>query len=164
MKVTGWTYWGDNNYVDLDVERRSLINPNKKIPSPGQLKKILEETGQTSEEWHAEFEKIPFYIDDNEAKRKIDEYTKIRDTVIDYCVKNKIYVTDNNHQYSDFGAPIVDNKYIYCDSLLGWSDVMAKAWSIINEKSYRNLDFYCDLKVRADIDGTVFNKPKKEGD
>lgn len=164
MKVTGWTHWGDSKYIDLDVERQTHINPDRKIPSPDELKKLLEVTGQTFDEWHSEFEKIPFYIDEPDTQIKFNEYIEVRDAVIDYCVKNKVYVTDSEHQNSIYGAPIVDNKYVYCDSLRGWSDIMARVWTIVNEKSYGYLDFYCDFSNRTDIDGTVFRKPKKDFD
>lgn len=126
-----------------------------------------EVTGWTH--WDDEnYKEIADVIDFHNDRKNFDEvFLKVYESVIDFCVKNKIYVSDSEHQAGDYGVPIVNNLYKFEFSLRTWAGLMAEVWTKINNKDYSYLDFYCDRYGYSqidNIDGTLFNKPKKEGD
>lgn len=112
--------------------------------------------------WENEsYKEIADVIDfDNDRERFDKVFLDVYNAVIDFCVENKVYVSDNEHQGGDYGVPIVNNLYKLEFSLRTWAGLMAEVWSKINNKDYDYLDFYCDRYGYSqvdDIDGTIFN-------
>lgn len=130
MKVTGWTYWEDSNYIDLcDEHTRIAAEVTKNIPklpdreifnkmSEGEQIKVLQErriafdTAMNCDEIH-----------------NIDALiTEAYDVVIKDIRKNGYHFTGNDHQNADNGCPILDNKYKLCVSQRTWGGFIAKAF------------------------------------
>lgn len=77
-----------------------------------------------------------------ELKKLLDECNY---AVKKYCIDNKIFFTDSEHQQARFATvPIVNDKYVITYSLRSWSGLMADVWNEILHKGYSYLDFYCD--------------------
>lgn len=64
--------------------------------------------------------------------------------LVDYCVENKVFFTDNQHQSSIFKAvPLFDDKLPMSFSLRSWSGLMSEVWNKILGTDYNYLSFYC---------------------
>lgn len=83
------------------------------------------------------------------------------DDVKDWCVKNRVFVSDGNHQHALDGTPVLDGKYAYRLSLRRWSGLMAEVWNEIrgtNNLTY--MDFYCGINYRV-LDNEEHYSPKE---
>lgn len=101
-------------------------------------------------------------IDDFENKNDYEILnTKSIVEIIDYCIDNKIYISDYEHQSTEFhGVPVVDG-YSCTFTLRAWSRIMADVWSKITGNNYDYLDFYCGCGNGHNdtLDGIPYNKP-----
>ena len=68
MKVTSWTNeeYARKHYIDPFDKRLNLMNPNKKMITPNELK-ILS-NGEMFEKWKIEYDKIPMWLDEDKVK------------------------------------------------------------------------------------------------
>lgn len=130
MKVTGWTYWEDPNYIDVNDEHtRIAIELTKDVPKiPNR-----EEFDKLSEEEKVKiFEKRRIEFDaalDNQELREIDRIIEeCYDAVINDVRENNYHFTGNEHQNEDYGVPIIDNKYKLCTSQRSWGGIIADAF------------------------------------
>lgn len=132
MRVTGWTHFDNDNYIDVADKATELrvkaIQDAPPIERPSDL-----EWSKMSEEQQIESLK--------EYKRKFAEYLNtpeinaaekllmdIKQTVIDDVRANGYHFFGEQHQGAIYGAPIVDDKYILRLSMRSWGDIIAKAF------------------------------------
>lgn len=133
MKVTAWTNeeYARKHYIDPFEERLNLMNPNKKMITPNELKELAETDGISVEEecekWNQEFEKIPTFTDEDKVKEYNSLLSEMEICVIEYCKEKGIRFSADYHQYGEYGVPIVDNKYMYYTFARTWGWIMAMA-------------------------------------
>lgn len=130
MKVTGWTYWEDTNYIDLNDEHtRIAVELTKDVPKiPDRETFFLmseEEQTKALQERRIAFDAAL----DNEELRNVD--TLIEESykaVIKEVRENGYHFTGNAHQNADWGVPILDNKYKLCVGQRSWGGIIADAF------------------------------------
>jgi hypothetical protein len=131
MKVTAWTNeeYARKHYIDPSDERLKLLNPNKKMITPNELKTLAKEnnlsTDEMYEKWKIEYDKIPMWLDENKVKEYESILSKIQECVINHCKEKGIRFSADYHQYCDYGVPIVDNKYMFFTFARTWAWIMA---------------------------------------
>lgn len=78
-------------------------------------------------------------------EREVHElHEKCYKELVDYCVDNKIFFTDDQHQSNSFKAvPLFDGKLPMTFSLRAWSGLIADVWNKILGTNYNYLTFYC---------------------
>lgn len=170
--VTGWTRWqwsnetisfltvqdgieykGESEYPYIDFAE-AIDACRKRMPSIITLAEMetlskeedakkLREAKQ--KEWD-EYDKNP-WLDGKkeEGENLIALRQKCYQDLVDYCVKNRIYISPNQHQNEDWGVPVFDNKYVDQFSLRSWGGIMAEVWNkIMGREDLNYLDFYCN--------------------
>lgn len=166
--VTGWTFWDDPKYKDFYDALKPLYDESRKpvFYTEEQLKKFSkterkELALKNMAEW-SDYNKNPWKRGCEEEAEKIRQLQESSwYDVVDYCVENRIYVTDEEHQGADFGVPIIDDKYLLQLTLRTWADLMSEVWNrILRTKKYSYLDFYCSGGLSGTILECEFSKPK----
>ena len=148
MKITAWTNeeYARKHYIDPSDERLKLLNTDKKMITPNELKELAETDGISVEEeyekWNQEFEKIPTFTDEKKAKELMQIYKEMEQTVIEHCKENGIRFSGDYHQSGDYGIPIIDDKYMFFCTLREWGYVMAQADENEDERGYLNYYLY----------------------
>ena len=135
MKLTAWTNeeYARKHYIDLFDERLKLLNPNKKMIMPNELKTLAKENNLSNDEmfekWktETEYDKIPMWLDEDKVKEYNSLLSEMETCVINYCKEKGIRFSADYHQYGDYGVPIVDNKYMYYTFARTWGWIMAMA-------------------------------------
>lgn len=163
MKLVDWiSYREDNNYgniIDPDNEILKLLNPKRKWfvkETDEEVVKYSKEhnisTSKAKQIIEKENDTLPTYI----AEEKANFYKEINDIcyqkLINYCIKNHIFITDYQHQSPHFkGIPVFQDddgqKYLSLYSLRAWSGLMADVWNeILKTNRFSYLDFYCNSR------------------
>lgn len=130
MKVTGWTYFENPKYIDLQEEHTKIackLTKNiPKIPDRETFSKMSEE----EQEKTLQNRKVAFNAAlDNEELHNINVLrTEAYNAVIKELRENCYHFTGNAHQNEDYGTPIIDDKYILCLSQRSWGALMADAF------------------------------------
>lgn len=131
MKVTGWTYWEDPDYIDLNDEHTKIAieltkDISLKIPDRETFSKMSEEEQvKVLQERRIAFNSAL----DNDELRKVDALiTEAYKVVIEEVRKNGYHFTGNDHQNADWGVPILDNKYKLCVGQRSWGGIIADAF------------------------------------
>lgn len=133
MKVTAWTNeeYARKHYIDPFHERLNLMNPNKKMITPNELKTLAKENNLSNDEmlkkWKTEYDKIPIWLNEDKVKEYERILSKMLDCLIKHCKEKGIRFSADYHQYGDYGVPIVDNKYMYFTFARTWGWIMAMA-------------------------------------
>ena len=131
MKVTAWTNeeYARKHYIDLFDKRLNLMNPNKKMITPNELKILAKENNLSDDEmyekWKTEYDKIPMWLDEDKVKEYESILSEIQECVINHCKEKGIRFSADYHQYGDYGVPIIDNKYMYYTFARTWGYIMA---------------------------------------
>lgn len=161
MKVTKWIAFPYNNelnssvlpdgLIDPDDERMKLVNKNKHLfIRDDEAQKYASENSCTFEEAKKKLEEmydtIPTFTDEKKADELLKISEKCDKAVHKFCVENKIFYTDEEHQSSGFACcPVIDDKYVVTYSLRAWSDLMAGVWNeILDRDDLMYLDIYCN--------------------
>ena len=76
------------------------------------IKRLIFDIDNTLIPWKEEYDKLPFYTNENKAKKWSLIEKECYDIVKEYFIKNKLWCSDTYHQNGSYGVPIVDNKYI----------------------------------------------------
>lgn len=131
MKVTGWTEWGDDNYIDItheNMRKRCEVMSAFPLPSFDEFMKIPEEDREIYLEKRRIAVDIAFedYYKDNKEMESLEQ--EIRDVVIEDIRNNGYHFFGEHHQNHEYGTPIIDDKYIYCVSMRDWGSIMADAY------------------------------------
>lgn len=126
MKVTGWTYWNNKKYFDPDLEHKILwgkrgLKISKEFPFVNLLK-ILKNYGRF----------IPDELNEKDAQDLIDFRNEMKNTIINYCIENKIYISEKAHQAKNY-VPIIDNKFVFQASLEDWEKMMEEVKKNVND-------------------------------
>lgn len=130
MKVTGWTYWGDPNYIDLNNEHaRIAYELTKDVPTIPNRETFStmseEEQAKSLQERLIAFDSAL----DNDELRNVDALiTEAYKTVIKEVRANGYHFTGNDHQNADWGVPVLDNKYKLCVGQRSWGRIIADAF------------------------------------
>ena len=133
MKVTAWTNeeFARKHYIDPFEERLNLLNPNKKMIIPNELKTLAKENNLSCDEmfekWKTEYDKIPMWLNEDKVKEYNSLLSEMETCVIEHCKEKGIRFSADYHQYGDYGVPIVDNKYMYYTFARTWGRIMAEA-------------------------------------
>lgn len=160
MKFVKWIHYReDGNYediLDVDSELQKLWNPEKKWiireDDEDVIKYSKEHNVSIQEAVHvieAEDNKLPTYIDEEKANH-LEEIGKVCDQKLrEYCIKEKIFLTDRTHQISNI--PVFEDddgqKYLMLYSLRAWSGLMADVWNkILDTDRLHYLSFYCNVR------------------
>jgi len=80
----------------------------------------------------------------------------IENVLVDYIIEHKLLLTGSDHQNKENCIPVVqygDKSYYIAVSMRRWGDIMARAWSVINNKKYMSMDKFWK----------IVNKEKKKG-
>lgn len=131
MKVTAWTNeeYARKHYIDPFEERLNLMNPNKKMITPNELKTLAKENDLSDDEmyekWKTEYDKIPIWLDEDKVKGYESILSEMLECLIKHCKEKEIRFSADYHQYGDYGVPIIDNKYMYYTFARTWGWVMA---------------------------------------
>lgn len=121
MKVTAWTSetYARKYYIDPSEERLNLMNPNKKMITPNELKTLAKENNLSNDEmfekWktESEYDKIPMWLDEDKVKECNSLLSEMETCVIEHCKEKGIRFSSDYHQYGGYGVPIIDDKYMY---------------------------------------------------
>lgn len=129
MQVTGWTDWGNKEWVDIYSEAMMLrVEATKdiKFPTREDIDGLSEDEMQKIFNKH--HESMAVALD----KPEIHEINKICDdcykAVVECIRENGYHFNGNDHQNAPWGCPIIDNKYIVCLSMRSWGGIMAEAY------------------------------------
>lgn len=144
MKVTAWTNeeYARKHYIDLFDERLKLLNPNKKMIMPNELKTLAKENNLSCDEmfekWktETEYDKIPMWLDEDKVKEYNSLLSEMETCVINHCKEKGIRFSADYHQYGDYGVPIIDDKYMYYTFARTWGWIMAMADGDESDKGY----------------------------
>lgn len=158
MKFVEWTHYReDGNYkdiLDVDAELQKLWNPKKRwfvreddedvIKYSKEHKVSIQEAVCAIK---AENNKLPTYTDEEKANHLIEIKKACDKKLRRYCIKKKIFITDQAHQISHI--PVFEDddgqKYLMFYSLRAWSELMADVWNeILNTSRLYYLNFYCN--------------------
>lgn len=168
--ITGWTSWhfdscSEGGYTEFSNAIQSL-----KKRAPGILTKDVfdnktdEEIEKLCKEQSAlweEYDKNPWLDGKKEEGEALQRYReKCCNDLIEYCILHRIYISPEEHQNSDWGVPIFDNKYVDQFSLRSWAGIMSEVWNKILETDELDyLSFYC-----SDADNVIkdYKKPIDE--
>lgn len=130
MKVTGWTYWENPNYIDIAKEntkiRANAVKDIEPIPNAKERHKYTDE--QLDELLKIRRDKFGKALD-NEEIHKMDAIQKeVINAVVNNLRENGYHFSGDTHQSYEFGVPIIDDKYILCVSMRTWGGIMAEAF------------------------------------
>lgn len=133
MKVTAWTNeaYARKHYIDPFEERLNLMNPNKKMITPNELKTLAKENNLSNDEmfekWktESEYDKIPMWLDEDKVKECNSLLSEMETCVIEHCKEKGIRFSSDYHQYGGYGVPIIDDKYMYYTFARTWGWIMA---------------------------------------
>ena len=150
MKVTAWNNekYARKHYIDLFDERLKLLNPNKKMITPNELKTLAKENNLSCDEmfekWktETEYDKIPMWLDEDKVKEYNSLLSEMETCVINHCKEKGIRFSADYHQYGDYGVPIIDDKYMYYTFARTWGYIMAMAYENEDERGYLNYYLY----------------------
>lgn len=152
--ITGWTSWQYENeespYLDFSEAIGKLKKSYPKIHTKreleGKSEKEIKELFDKSHKEQEEYNKHPFIKGKKKEGKVLVAYReKCYEDLFNFCVKNRIYVSPEEHQNADWGVPIFDDKYIDQFSLRNWASLMAEVWNKIMDRADLNyLDFYCN--------------------
>lgn len=139
MKVTGWTSWEDDRYIDILHENmRDRCDVLSKYPIPS-LEEFKRMTPQEIEERHRAMD---LDLDEYYKKSQTEHLARdMYDIIVQDVREHNYHFTGDSHQSHPHGTPIIDDKYIYCMSTRSWGWLMADAYpdedySIYNGNSY----------------------------
>lgn len=139
MKVTGWTSWEDDRYIDiLHDNMRDRCDVLSKYPIPS-LEEFKQMTPQEIEERHRAMDlDLDEYYNNSQTEHIARE---IYDIIVQDIREHNYHFTGDSHQSHPHGTPIIDDRYIYCASTRGWGSLMADAYpdedySMYNGNSY----------------------------
>ena len=153
--LTGWTSWQQyeeegSPYLDFAESISKLKKLHPKIYTKQELEgKSEEEIKKLSDrllkEWE-EYNKHPFIEGKEEEGKALMAYReKCYEDLFDYCVKNRIYVSPEEHQNGEWAVPVFDDKYVDQFTLRSWASLMAEVWNeIMDRADLTYLDFYCN--------------------
>lgn len=133
MKITAWTNeeYARKHYIDPFEERLNLMNPNKKMITPNELKSLAKENNLSDDEmfkkWKTEYDKIPMWLDEDKIKEYNSLLSEMETCIINHCKEKGIRFSADYHQCGDYGVPIIDNKYMYFTFARTWGWIMAQA-------------------------------------
>ena len=137
MKITAWTNeeYARKHYIDPFEERLNLMNPNKKMITPNELKTLAKENNLSDDEmlkkWKIEYDKIPIWLKEYESI-----LSEMLDCLIKHCKEKRIRFSADYHQYGEYGVPIIDNKYMYFTFARTWGWIMAMADNDKSDNGY----------------------------
>lgn len=150
MKVTAWTNedYARKHYIDPDMERLMLINPDRKFLSPSEMNRLAEAKNMPLEdfynEWWENFKKIPFYINEAQAQKWAKLFHEMEECVIQTCKEEGIRFSSFYHQNGEQGIPIIDDNYMFMTSLRCWGHIMALADGDKSDRGYLRYYLYSD--------------------
>lgn len=142
MKVTAWTNeeYARKHYIDPFEERLNLMNPNKKMITPNELKTLAKENNLSNDEmfkkWKTEYDKIPMWLDEDRVKEYNSLLSEMETCIIEHCKEKGIRFSADYHQYGNYGVPIIDDKYMYYTFARTWGYIMAQADENEDERGY----------------------------
>lgn len=165
--LTGWTRWqwsdetpSQDNIKYEEKTKYSYINFSdaidacrKRMPaivtfaemsvlSEDDVKKLRE---AKQKEWDDYNENPWIEGKEDEGESLVVLRQKCFQDLINYCIKNHIYISPDEHQNADWGVPVFNNKYIDQFSLRSWGDIMAEVWNeIMGRNDLDYLNFYCN--------------------
>lgn len=150
MKVTSWTNeeYARKHYIDPFDEHLNLINPNKKMITPNELKILAKENNLSCDEmfkkWktETEYDKIPMWLDEDKVNEYNNLLSEMETCVIEHCKEKGIRFSADYHQYGNYGVPIVDNKYMYYTFARTWGRIMAEADNDFSDMGYLRYYLY----------------------
>lgn len=175
MKFVEWIHYReDGNYkdiLDVDAELQKLWNPKKRwiiLEDDENVIKYSKEHNVSIQEAvraiETEDNKLPTYIDEEKANH-LKECGKACDQKLrEYCIEEKIFITDQAHQISNI--PVFEDndgqKYLMLYSLRAWSELMANVWNkILDTDRLDYLSFYCNNRD-DEVDNYLKNLSKAE--
>lgn len=139
MKVTGWTYFENPNYIDIALEITKIrcevtkdIKP--RIPTYKEVEELRLKEADPETKLENILKEHRKAFDDAllKVKQKTDELEKIEEeiekAVIEELRAHNYHFPGYYHQNADFGSPIIDDKYIFCTTQRRWGGIMAKAF------------------------------------
>ena len=164
MKVTAWTNeeYARKHYIDPFEERLNLMNPNKKMITPNELKTLVKENNLSDDEmlkkWKTEYDKIPIWLNEDKVKEYESILSEMLDCLIKHCKEKGIRFSADYHQYGDYGVPIIENKYMYFTFARTWGWIMAMADDDKSDNGY--LKYYLHgnehpIKYPNEVEGEV---------
>lgn len=130
MEVTGWTYFEDHHYIDINHEgmkiRGAAMKKAPKIPSKEEYLQMSEDEASSFFKKRDELiEKLLDVPEVHEVNNLCEECYK---AVVKCVRENNFHFTGDAHQNCDFGTPIIDDKYIFCLSQRSWGGLIADAF------------------------------------
>lgn len=146
MKVTAWTNeeYARKHYIDPYDERLNLMNPNKEMITPNELKTLAKENNlsidKMYEKWKTEYDKIPMWLDEDRVREYEGILSEMQECVINHCKEKGIRFSADYHLYGDYGVPIIDYKYMYYTFARTWGYIMAMADD--DKSDYGYLKYY----------------------
>lgn len=169
MKLIKWIPYETSeykSYLDPSDELLKLRNPNKKLwirEDDDTVKEYAEKNrigiDKAFKIIKEKNEKLPDWIDEDKADFYKDINEVCRYKLKKYCIDNKIFITDGQHQTSMIPVFQDDDnqRYTLLYSLRAWSGLMAEVWNeILKTDKYYYLDFYCDSR-NTEIDEYLKN-------
>lgn len=164
MKVTAWTNeeYARKHCIDPSDERLKLLNPNKKIITPNELKTLAKENNLSNDEmyekWEIEYNKIPMWLDEDKVREYESILSEMQECIINHCKEKGIRFSADYHQYGDYGVPIIDYKYMYFTFARTWGWIMAIADDDKSDNGYLKYYLYgneCPIKYPNEVKGEV---------
>ena len=164
MKVTAWTNegYGRKHYIDPSDERLKLLNHDKKMITPNELKTLAKEDNLSNDEmyekWKTEYDKIPMWLDEDKVKEYENILSEIQECVINHCKEKGIRFSADYHQYGDYGVPIIDDKYMLFTFARTWGWIMAMADDDKSDNGYLKYYLHGDkypIKYPNEVEGEV---------
>lgn len=142
MKVTAWTdeIKARENYIDLWEEKCSLLNKEKKLIHPDELKRQAVEKNIPYEDYFnqyfSEYEKIPSFTNEKRVNEINSLLIEMENTIVQCCRETGIRFTSDYHQYGEYGIPIIDDKYMFMTFARTWGRLMAEADYDYSDEGY----------------------------
>lgn len=155
MKVTGWTYWDNENYIDIGFQN-SLIRGRimDSVPTKWPKFNSEEEKSHVIEQQQKHLEEVDEAFKHSEELQESNRlYNEVYETVVKDVRSHQYHFTGDEHQNCDYGVPVVDEKYILCLSMRQWGGLIAEAFP----EEFDENDQY-DYVVWA-----WYSNPKQEG-
>lgn len=161
MTFVKWIRWHDDDKWPDDIKdpfseklkywnkKHKLIIPDKDIEAYAIANNASKEEAKSI--LYSKNDKEPAWTD----KKMADYWGRISDEIDtalqDYVVKNKIFLTDYDHQNQNedgHGVPVFQdsdgNLYVGTYTLRSWSGLMAECWNkILGISSLSYIDIYC---------------------
>ena len=131
MKVTGWTYYDNPRFIDLRHDRmKEVLNIYEelpKVPNPDTCSKeeFNEKLKEYNKAYDDSFEKLYKERNLDKADILLDEMEQV---VIEDIRNNGYHFCGDSHQNTNYGTPIIDDKYIYCTSQREWGGLIVEAF------------------------------------